>query len=172
MRVRWPNWVRMGEYKLSINGQAWSGSGSPGSYVAIDREWRDGDRVEVEMPMHPAIERMPDCRDFAALLYGPIVLGAKIADPSFVSPLPRPVNLSFLPAVRDSLPLETAPKLVGTDDAILAGLQPVAGRPLTFTARDVIGPAEFRDLELIPFFRVHDSRYMLYWQVVKPEESK
>jgi hypothetical protein len=42
----------------------------------------------------------------------------------------------------------------------------VPGRALTFTARDLIRPREARDLELIPFFRVHDSRYMLYWRAV------
>ena len=32
----------------------------------------------------------------------------------------------------------------------------------------IIRPASARDLELVPFFRVHDSRYMMYWRVATP----
>jgi hypothetical protein len=65
------------------------------------------------------------------------------------------------------LPVDEAPTLEGSPAAIVDGIKPVAGKPLTFTARDVIRPEKDRDLELIPFFRVHDSRYMLYWKTVK-----
>jgi hypothetical protein len=68
------------------------------------------------------------------------------------------------------LPIDEGPKLAGSDEQILAGIKPVEGRRMTFTARDVIQPASFGDLELIPFFRVHDVRYMIYWPVVKKAE--
>ena len=41
---------------------------------------------------------------------------------------------------------------------------------MTFTASDLIRPAEARDLKLVPFFRVHDSRYMIYWRAVAPSD--
>ena len=41
---------------------------------------------------------------------------------------------------------------------------------MTFTASDLIRPAEARDLTLVPFFRVHDSRYMIYWRAVTPSD--
>jgi DUF1680 family protein len=170
MRVRSPGWVRPGDFQLSINGEQWQGETEPGTYVAIEREWRDGDRVDVKLPMHASLERLPDGTNFAALLYGPIVLSAKIADATLEIPLPRPVDGSFLPTSRHSLPLETAPKLVGSDERIIGSVTPVAGRPLVFKARDVIGPDEFRDLELIPFSRIHDTRYMIYWQIEKLAE--
>jgi hypothetical protein len=68
------------------------------------------------------------------------------------------------------LPIEEGPKLVGSDEQILAGIKPVVGRPLTFTARDVIRPESFRELELIPFFRNHDVRYIIYWPIAKAAE--
>jgi hypothetical protein len=40
----------------------------------------------------------------------------------------------------------------------------VPGRALTFTAPDLIRPRAARDLQLVPFFRVHDSRYQIYWR--------
>lgn len=169
MRVRSPAWVRKGEYKISISGEPWPGEATPGSYVAIEREWRDGDRVDVELPMHVSLERLPDGQNYVAALYGPIVLGAKIADPNYQKQAPRPVDGSFLTTTRP-MPTETAPMLTGSDEAIAGGVKPVEGRPMTFTARDVIGPDEFRDLELVPFFRVHDTRYMIYWPIAKGTE--
>jgi hypothetical protein len=49
--------------------------------------------------------------------------------------------------------------------------KPVKGKPLTFTAPGLVqggaGGATF-----IPFFRLHDARYMLYWQQSTPGELR
>src|SRR5438094_3865614 len=68
-------------------------------------------------------------------------------------------------------PLYDAPMLV-TDDArhIPDHVVPVAGAPLTFAAADLIQPQKYRDLKLIPFFRLHEARYEIYWPVVSPEK--
>jgi hypothetical protein len=50
-------------------------------------------------------------------------------------------------------------------NTLAAHIRPVPGKPLTFTARNVIRPKHARDLELVPFFRVHDARYAIYWKV-------
>jgi hypothetical protein len=64
------------------------------------------------------------------------------------------------------LPLDAAPMLVGERAALAAKVRPVPGKALTFTAADLIRPRAARDLQLVPFFRVHDSRYMIYWRAV------
>src|SRR5262249_12281189 len=45
-----------------------------GSYVAIDREWKNGDRIDVKMPMSLHVEAMPDNPQMIAVMYGPMVL--------------------------------------------------------------------------------------------------
>lgn len=67
------------------------------------------------------------------------------------------------------LPLDRAPMLVGDSARLAEHIVPVKGRPMTFTAQDLIQPVEAGKLELVPFFRVHDSRYMIYWRTVTPE---
>jgi hypothetical protein len=59
-------------------------------------------------------------------------------------------------------PLDEAPRLVGGEEEILAAIKPT-DRPLTFRADAAIEPDEFDSLELKPFFRVHDARYIIYW---------
>jgi hypothetical protein len=99
-----------------------------------------------------------------AVVHGPIVLGSMVPDPALAGARASRTHI----ATSTQLPIEEGPKLVGSDDEVIAALQPVGGRPLTFTARNAIQPAEFADLELVPFFRVHDSRYMIYWPIEKP----
>jgi len=45
----------------------------------------------------------------------------------------------------------------------------VPGKSLTFTAADVIKGKNSENIEFIPFFRLHDSRYMIYWPYVTPD---
>jgi len=41
---------------------------------------------------------------------------------------------------------------------------------MTFSAESVIQPEAFQSLKLIPFFRVHDARYMIYWRLASPQQ--
>jgi len=41
---------------------------------------------------------------------------------------------------------------------------PVAGKPQTFIAIEPIKPAAFKNLQLIPFYKIDDARYIIYWQ--------
>ena len=52
-------------------------SGAPGAYVSLDREWQNGDRVEIQLPMKLHAEPLPGTTNIVAVLYGPIVLAGK-----------------------------------------------------------------------------------------------
>src|SRR5690606_28469957 len=54
--------------------------------------------------------------------------------------------------------------LVGTINDLADKIKPVKGQPLTFTASDLIYPAKYQDLKLIPFYKLHDARYIIYWK--------
>src|SRR5690606_10430437 len=78
LKLRYPQWIAPGEFEVEVNGESVKVNSDPGSYVAINRKWNDGDRVDVKLPMHLTSERLPDGSDYKALKYGPIVLAAKI----------------------------------------------------------------------------------------------
>ncbi|MEO5821601.1 MAG: glycoside hydrolase family 127 protein [Vicinamibacteraceae bacterium] len=168
LQVRHPAWVAADAFRLRVNGQPVATRSTPSSYVAIDRTWRAGDRVEVELPMRTRLERLPDGSDYAAVMHGPILLAARTGTEQLdglVAGSGRMAHTSTGPY----LALDAAPMLVGELAALPDRIQPVAGRPLTFRAPTIIRPAASRDLELEPFFRVHDSRYMIYWRVATPD---
>jgi DUF1680 family protein len=175
LRVRHPGWVAKDALRIRLNGRPWApgkssdGASTPASYAAITRLWRDGDRVEVELPMQTAIERLPDGSDYVSVVHGPLVLAARTGSedmPGVIAGDGRMAHVSPGPY----LPLDSAPMLVGNVNTLAAHIRPVAGRSLTFRAPDIIQPANARHLELVPFFRVHDSRYMVYWRAVAPND--
>jgi hypothetical protein len=133
--------------------------------VAIDRTWREGDRVEVDLPMRTRVERLPDGSDYVALVHGPVLLAARTGTESLDGLLAGDDRMGHA-APGPYLPLDGAPVLVGDPATLPARVRPVAGRPLTFTMAGAVEPAAFHGLELIPFFRLHDARYMVYWRSV------
>ena len=167
VRIRHPGWAA-GAMAIRVNGQPSKIASVPSSYAEITRDWSDGDRVEIELPMHTTIERLPDGSDYVAVLHGPIVLAAKTGAEKIDGLIAGDSRMGHV-APGPYLPLDAAPMFVGDVQTLADHIAPVKGHPLTFTARDLIRPAQFRDVELVPFFRVHDARYMLYWRATSPD---
>jgi DUF1680 family protein len=169
MKIRYPAWVAAGQLTVRVNGRLLKVSGKPGDYVSIGRAWRKGDRVDVSLPMTTHLEQMPDKSNYYAVLHGPIVLAAK------TNPFPAE-QLNFLAddsrmghiASGQVCPLESAPTFVSDSRDFMRRFKPVKGKPLTFTAPGLVQGGAGTSTEFIPFFRLHDSRYMVYWQQSTP----
>lgn len=172
LKIRYPAWVAPGKLALRVNGKPVHVDARPGGYASIERAWRDGDRVDVDLPMAMHLEQMPDLSHYYAVLYGPIVLAAK------TNPFPTE-HLNFL--ADDSrmghvpsgqvCPLEAAPTFVADSTDFVKRFKPVPGKPLTFTApAGLVQGALGTSAEFIPFFRLHDARYVVYWPQSTPAD--
>src|SRR5579863_4472793 len=82
--VRIPSWATP-DPVLSVNGKRISDVVQPGTFAAIRRTWKDGDRVELELPMPLRLEVVDaNHPNVVALMQGPLVLFAVAdAQPSF-----------------------------------------------------------------------------------------
>ena len=79
VHVRIPGWTTS-DAVLSVNGNRVSEPVQPGTFAAIRRTWKDGDRVELELPMPLRLEAVDaNHPDLVALVRGPLVLFA-VAD--------------------------------------------------------------------------------------------
>jgi len=171
LKIRYPAWVAAGKLAVKVNGKPVKVDAKPGSYVSLDRTWKKGDRVDVSLPMTMHLEQMPDKSNYYAVLYGPVVLAAK------TNPFPTE-HLNFFAddsrmghiASGQVCPLESAPTFVADSRDFTRRFKPVKGKPLTFTAPGVVQGGAGSSTEFIPFFRLHDSRYMIYWQQSTPAE--
>jgi DUF1680 family protein len=77
--VRIPGWAVPGPV-LSVNGKRVTSPTDPGTFAAIRRTWKDGDQIQLELPMPLRLETVDaNHPDMVALVEGPLVLFA-IAD--------------------------------------------------------------------------------------------
>ena len=162
LKIRYPSWAQSG-MMLAVNGKKESVQGKPGSYVTVEREWKNGDTVEVRLPMSLRMEAMPDDPKTVALLYGPVVLAADLGQEGM-----RDVKRygPSAPPLGRVKPIEV-PAFVGDVNHVLAKVRPVAKAPLTF---QTTGTARPRDVMLLPFYKVAEPRYTVYWKVYSPAE--
>ena len=161
LHLRYPGWVRPGEFKVEVNGKPISVISGPSSYVTIDRKWKRGDVVTIHFPMHASLKYLPNVPQYVALMYGPILLGMKTGTEDMAHLIADDSRFGQY-ASGAKLPVDQAPILINNNiETIPSQLTPVAGKPLHFTlsTKMVNGISG----ELQPFFEIHDSRYMMYW---------
>jgi len=71
---------------ISINGKAWKNPVVPGSFASLSREWKNGDRVELELPMRMRLEALDSANpSIVALLRGPLLLFAITKSPEKIT---------------------------------------------------------------------------------------
>ncbi len=158
LKIRYPAWAA--GFEVSVNGKPEVVQASAGSYVTVEREWHDGDRIDVRIPMSIRLEALPGSSDMVAIMYGPIVLAGALG----TQDMPDVYNNDYhtRTALINRLVPPPVPILVGSEADVIAGIQPVPDKPLTFHTSGTGSP---NDVELIPFYRLHHQRYTVYWQL-------
>ena len=168
--VRYPGWVKPGQFSVKVNGKPVSIVTGPASYVTIDRQWKKGDVVDIQFPMHNSVKYLPNMPQYIALMHGPIMLAMKTGTEDLAMLIADDSRFGQL-AVGKKVPIDQAPILVNKDvESIANQLQPIAGKPLHFNLTTKM-VNEIRN-ELIPFFELHDSRYMMYWLALSEDSYK
>jgi uncharacterized protein len=167
--VRHPAWVKKGAFQMTINGAVQPDDSEPSSYVALNRTWKDGDVIDLTLPMETSTERLPDGLDDVAFLYGPIVLAAETGTNDMTGLEAGDGRWDHI-ANGPLVPLDQAPALICESDAIAKAIQPVPNKSLTFTLGSAVQPAKDQTLELVPFYRLADTRYVIYWQHFTPAQ--
>ena len=168
--VRYPGWVKPGEFQVQVNGKPVEIITGPGSYVTIDRKWKKGDVIDVTFPMHTSVKYLPNVPQYVALMHGPILLGMKTGTEDLAHLIADDSRFGQY-ASGAKLPLDGAPILIDDHiDRIAGHLTPVAGKPLHYTL-DVKMENPIRN-EIQPFFEIHDARYMMYWLTLSEQGYK
>jgi uncharacterized protein len=136
IRIRIPSWATK-KMSVMVNGKTFI-SGTPGTYVVIDRQWKDGDIISFSLPIdfkmtkYEGGERDPNNEKYA-LEYGPILM-------AFVN----------MKEQKKDLAIPTNP------EKLIKSLKPVAGKPLHFS---VNGNTDF---EYMPYLEVQDEQFSCF----------
>ena len=168
--VRYPGWVKPGQFSVKVNGKTVKIISGPSSYVAIDRKWKKGDVVDIEFPMHNSIKYLPNEPQYIALMHGPILLGMKTGTEDLAHLIADDSRFGQY-ASGKKLPINEAPILINDNiESIANQLTPIPGKPLHFTLSTKMENA-IRN-EIMPFFEIHDARYMIYWLALSESSYK
>jgi DUF1680 family protein len=162
IHVRIPSWTTLNS-EIKINGRVLETLPEPGSYVALRREWKNGDTISLSLPMEVRQESLAGDESTVAFLYGPLALAADLGPgpigpgrivhghPTTPDSLPAPASLPKAPAAQNA-----------RTSAPLSWIQPAAASELRFkaTAKDAA-------YDLKPMYEIRGQRYSVYWQAEK-----
>jgi uncharacterized protein len=150
INLRIPYWVRGGS--LKINGTAVPAFASPSSYLALNRVWKTGDKIELKLPMGLHIDSMPDDETVQAAMYGPLVLAGRFEavtkEMTYVGAEPKPEDQ------------KKVANIVADSSNPTWWIEPDPKEPLTFHA---VGQSQA--LTMVPLNQVIHERYAVYWKV-------
>lgn len=156
LRLRHPRWSRTA--LVRVNGAVVARSAAPGQTIAVQRSWRDGDVVELELAMAPSVESAPAAPDVVAFTYGPLVLAGALGRERLAPGADIVVNERDYGRYNDgAVPV---PVLAGDPRAVAAAIRPGAA-PLEFT----VPAADGKPVRLIPYHRIAHERYATYWKL-------
>lgn len=150
IRLRHPYWAQAVSVFLNDEPLTFLHS-TPSSYLQIGRKWKTGDRLEFKLPRTLRLETMPDNTNRVAVLYGPLVLAGDLG----------PVADSA--AAR----ADFVPVLLTANHPPDQWLKSVPGQPCSFQTQSIGQP---HDALLSPFFRLHDRRYTVYWDIFTADQ--
>ena len=153
MRLRIPEWLTSGG-SVRVNGRPVEALASPGSYLTLSRTWKNGDRVEMELPMHLHMEAMPDDAHLQAALYGPVVLAGDLGSEGLTPQMIVGPNAPQLRRLPMEVPTFSAARLDPT-----SWIKP-GDKPLTFRTT-----GQLKDVSLVPLNSIFEKRYSVYWQI-------
>jgi DUF1680 family protein len=168
LQLRYPDWQEAGKLKILVNGKEQKVQRNENGYVSLNRKWKRNDQVEVLMSMQIYTEQMPDKSNYYSFFYGPVVLAAKTGTEDLRG-LYADDSRKAHEARGRRISLSEMPILVGEADKLTNSLTPVPGKPLSFRLSNLYPENKWQGMELVPFFSIHDSRYIVYWQQTTPE---
>lgn len=163
LHIRKPSWANE-QFGIKVNGKLVPIAYENG-YAVIDRTWNDKDRIEIVFPMTLSIEQLPDHSPHYSFLYGPIVLAARYQSDEYTLPglFAGPGRMEHI-APGHYFPVDKNPILIGSESELLPRLKPIEDQPLHFELGGDIRPTPESPIVLEPFYKIHDSRYSLYWR--------
>jgi len=87
IKLRIPYWAGK-KARVKVNGESVSEKLLPSSYLTLNRSWKDGDMIEMELPYSIHIDKTQDnllCKTVGSIMYGPLVMVAKSNRKNFLT---------------------------------------------------------------------------------------
>ena len=150
LRLRIPYWAKSGSVK--VNGRPIPAFADPDSYLVLRGPWKNGDRIELSLPMSLHAAPMPDSESLQAAMYGPLVLAARSEEE------PREKWYRHFTSEEKQEPSPTL-QFKGKLDDPASWLEPASGK-LTFRA-----VSQNQAVPFLPLSGIVHERYSVYHEI-------
>ena len=163
LKIRVPYWATKGA-EVTINGKKQSVKSTPKSYLTLSRQWKDGDKIAVRLPMSLHLRPARDKKDMVTIMYGPVVLAGELGTKG----MPHDFSSNHKAHSGDQDP-PVPVLLVDPSKDPSSWLERVPGETLRFKT---VGVGKPNDVTLIPISDLHHQRYTVYWQTMAAGDWK
>jgi DUF1680 family protein len=157
VRIREPYWTD-GKMSVTLNGKP-ANATRAGGYLVVDRTWANADDLRAALPMDLHAHPMPDDNTLQAVMYGPWVLAGDLGRAGLTEAMrtggdnppemPKPA---------------AAPEFVAESNDPRSWIEPATKAALTFRTK-----GQNPDVTMMPFSRIIDQRYGVYWRVTEKQ---
>jgi hypothetical protein len=160
LRLRVPYWATQG-VAVRVNGEGQQIAAVPSSYITLERDWKAGDVVTLDLPLTLHMEATPDDPQVQAAMVGPLVLAAVLGTEGLTAGKieghagPRYDDGYPMPAI-DLRPHEGQPALP-SDTIWFEAIEASSQYSLRFQTKGR-GPTH----TLVPLNQILDERYSVY----------
>ena len=159
IQLRIPYWAQGGSVK--VNGRPLPAFASPSSYLVLRGPWKNGDTIELSLPMALHSSPMPDDTTIQAPMFGPLVLAVRRDEEA-----PRDRWYGLINSGERRAPGTPPPPLPAADgklDDAASWIQPDGNKPMQFHAG-----AKGSEATLVPINQIVHERYDVYWKLTPP----
>ncbi len=147
LKLRVPYWAKNGSVK--VNGRPLPAFADASSYLVLRGPWKNGDRIELSLPMSLHVSPMPDKESLQAAMYGPLVLAARFEEE------PREKWYRHFTSEEKQEPSPTL-QFKGKLDDPASWLEPASGK-LAFRA-----VSQNQTVAFVPLSSIVHERYSVY----------
>lgn len=158
LNLRYPSWAK--NVSVRVNGKSVRVKQVPSSYIVIERTWSDGDRVEIDYPMHLYLAEANDNPNKCAIMYGPLVLAGAMGTKGMrgKAPFSDPDLHNDYYTYDYNVPADLKTSLSIDKRALNKSIKRLSTEPLVFEI-----PSE--GIRLKPIHNIHRERYVVYWDL-------
>ncbi|HEX7366216.1 MAG TPA: glycoside hydrolase family 127 protein [Pelobium sp.] len=164
INIRKPKWVKNGLMEIRINKKPLHLKPNNEGYYVLKKEWKSGDEITCFMRMETTTEALPDNSSWISFVHGPIVLAAATST-NDLNGLKADEDRKAHIANGPIYPVSDAPVIIADSNNFKPVLENINEKELVFGLSKYIYQQKYKELQLIPFFELHDARYMIYWPV-------
>ncbi len=153
LHIRVPYWTNQG-FAVSVNGKKQEVYATPSTYVTLDRQWKNGDKIEISLPMSLHMAPIPDDPSLQAMMYGPLVLAGRLGAADLSK------DMIYGPSAPDEKKTIKVPEISASGKNATGWIEPAKNERLAFRT---VGQTE--NVNLIPLYKFFNERYTVYWKV-------